>query len=237
MEIAGKSAIVVGGASGMARATAETFAAKGGRVAILDRAQSAGADVAKLLGGALRRVRRHRLRRDREGAARRRGVARRRAFLREHRGRRRRDAYAHQGRPALARSVPQGRRPEPGRELQRGAHRRPVHEHEHSRRGGRARGDPDDRIDRGFRGADRPSGLHRRQGRHRRHDVHDGARPRQPRHPRDDDRTEPVLDGPHQGHSRADGGEPVRRTPPSRNAWGGPRSSPRWRSRSSRTRC
>ena len=51
MEIPGRKAIVVGGASGMARATAEMFVAKGGRVAILDRPQSAGADVAKLLDG------------------------------------------------------------------------------------------------------------------------------------------------------------------------------------------
>ena len=51
MEIPGRKAIVVGGASGMARATAEMFAAKGGRVAILDRPQSQGAEVAKGLGG------------------------------------------------------------------------------------------------------------------------------------------------------------------------------------------
>jgi NAD(P)-dependent dehydrogenase (short-subunit alcohol dehydrogenase family) len=35
----------------MARATAEMFVAKGGKLAILDRPQSQGADVAKLLGG------------------------------------------------------------------------------------------------------------------------------------------------------------------------------------------
>jgi len=51
MEIPGRKAIVVGGASGMARATAEMFVAKGGKVAILDRPQSEGADVAKGLGG------------------------------------------------------------------------------------------------------------------------------------------------------------------------------------------
>ncbi len=49
MEIPGRKAIVVGGASGMARATAEMFVAKGGQVAILDRPQSQGAEVAKLL--------------------------------------------------------------------------------------------------------------------------------------------------------------------------------------------
>lgn len=52
MEISGRKAIVVGGASGMARATAEMFVAKGGKLAILDRPQSAGAEVAKLLGAA-----------------------------------------------------------------------------------------------------------------------------------------------------------------------------------------
>jgi NAD(P)-dependent dehydrogenase (short-subunit alcohol dehydrogenase family) len=51
MQLAGKSAIVVGGASGMAKATAEMFVAKGASVAILDRPQSAGADVASALGG------------------------------------------------------------------------------------------------------------------------------------------------------------------------------------------
>jgi NAD(P)-dependent dehydrogenase (short-subunit alcohol dehydrogenase family) len=52
MEISGRNAVVVGGASGMARATAEQFVAKGGRVAILDLPKSAGADTAKQLGGA-----------------------------------------------------------------------------------------------------------------------------------------------------------------------------------------
>ncbi|MGE0384259.1 MAG: SDR family oxidoreductase [Gammaproteobacteria bacterium] len=51
MEVAGRSAVVVGGASGMARATAELFVKKGGRVAILDQAKSAGADVAAQLNG------------------------------------------------------------------------------------------------------------------------------------------------------------------------------------------
>ncbi len=51
MDIKGKSAMVVGGASGMARATAEQLSAKGASVAILDRPQSAGAEVADSLGG------------------------------------------------------------------------------------------------------------------------------------------------------------------------------------------
>lgn len=43
--------IFVGGASGMCRATAEQFAAKGGKVAILDLESSKGAEVAAALGG------------------------------------------------------------------------------------------------------------------------------------------------------------------------------------------
>jgi NAD(P)-dependent dehydrogenase (short-subunit alcohol dehydrogenase family) len=51
MEINGKKAIVVGGASGMGRASAELLAAKGASVAILDREGSDGKDVASALGG------------------------------------------------------------------------------------------------------------------------------------------------------------------------------------------
>lgn len=51
MEIKGKGAVVVGGASGMARASAELFAEKGANVAILDLPTSAGAEVASALGG------------------------------------------------------------------------------------------------------------------------------------------------------------------------------------------
>lgn len=51
MEIKGKKAVVVGGASGMAKASAEMFVAKGASVAILDLASSKGAEVAKELGG------------------------------------------------------------------------------------------------------------------------------------------------------------------------------------------
>ena len=51
MEIAGKKAIVVGGASGMAKASAELLVERGASVAILDRPQSAGAEVCSALGG------------------------------------------------------------------------------------------------------------------------------------------------------------------------------------------
>lgn len=51
MEIRGLRAIIVGGASGMARATAERIATGGGKVAILDRPDSQGGEVAAALKG------------------------------------------------------------------------------------------------------------------------------------------------------------------------------------------
>lgn len=51
VELQGKKAIVVGGASGMAKASAELLVARGAAVAILDRAESAGAEVAATLHG------------------------------------------------------------------------------------------------------------------------------------------------------------------------------------------
>ena len=53
MKLASVRAVVTGGASGLGRATAARFAAAGGRVAILDRPASAGADVAKSLAQAV----------------------------------------------------------------------------------------------------------------------------------------------------------------------------------------
>ena len=51
MEIAGSRGVFVGGASGMCRATAQQFADKGGKVAILDLESSNGAEAAAELGG------------------------------------------------------------------------------------------------------------------------------------------------------------------------------------------
>ncbi len=51
MEINGKAAVVVGGASGMARATAEMLAREGAQVSILDLPTSAGEEVSKEIGG------------------------------------------------------------------------------------------------------------------------------------------------------------------------------------------
>ncbi len=51
MEIAGKKAVIVGGASGFGRATAEALAARGAGVAVLDRPNSDGQQVADAVGG------------------------------------------------------------------------------------------------------------------------------------------------------------------------------------------
>jgi NAD(P)-dependent dehydrogenase (short-subunit alcohol dehydrogenase family) len=56
MEISGKKAIIVGGASGFGRATAESLAARGASVAIVDRAQSDGKSVAADIGAAFHEV-------------------------------------------------------------------------------------------------------------------------------------------------------------------------------------
>jgi 3-hydroxyacyl-CoA dehydrogenase / 3-hydroxy-2-methylbutyryl-CoA dehydrogenase len=53
MELASVRAVVTGGASGLGRATAARFATAGGRVALLDRPASPGADVAKSLANAV----------------------------------------------------------------------------------------------------------------------------------------------------------------------------------------
>lgn len=51
MKIEGHNGIFVGGASGMAKATAELFKERGGKVAVLDLPDSQGKEVAKQLGG------------------------------------------------------------------------------------------------------------------------------------------------------------------------------------------
>jgi NAD(P)-dependent dehydrogenase (short-subunit alcohol dehydrogenase family) len=56
MEIAGKKAVVVGGASGFGKATAQMLADRGASVAILDRPQSKGQEVADAVGGTFHEV-------------------------------------------------------------------------------------------------------------------------------------------------------------------------------------
>jgi NAD(P)-dependent dehydrogenase (short-subunit alcohol dehydrogenase family) len=56
VELKGLRAVIVGGASGMAKATAESIVARGGKVAILDLAKSNGQAVADELGGTFHAV-------------------------------------------------------------------------------------------------------------------------------------------------------------------------------------
>ena len=56
MEIDGKKAIIVGGASGFGKATAELLAKRGASVAVLDRPQSKGKEVADAIGGSFYEV-------------------------------------------------------------------------------------------------------------------------------------------------------------------------------------
>ena len=56
MEIAGKKAVIVGGASGFGRATAEALAKRGAGVAVMDRPQSNGKEVAESIGGTFHEV-------------------------------------------------------------------------------------------------------------------------------------------------------------------------------------
>jgi len=56
VEVAGKKAVIVGGASGMARATAELLRQKGADIAVLDLPSSAGAEVAASLDGTFHEV-------------------------------------------------------------------------------------------------------------------------------------------------------------------------------------
>jgi NAD(P)-dependent dehydrogenase (short-subunit alcohol dehydrogenase family) len=56
VEIMGKKAVIVGGASGMARAAADLLHEKGASIAILDLPTSSGAEVAEELGGSFHAV-------------------------------------------------------------------------------------------------------------------------------------------------------------------------------------
>lgn len=51
MEINGKKVVIIGGASGMGRATAELLTERGAEVAVLDRQNSDGKTVAEAIGG------------------------------------------------------------------------------------------------------------------------------------------------------------------------------------------
>ena len=98
MEIEGKKAVIVGGASGFGRATAESLAKRGASVAVLDRPQSKGSEVADAIGGTFHEVDVTDFDRHREGVA----AGDRGPWRTAHRGddRRRRHSRAHgQARP------------------------------------------------------------------------------------------------------------------------------------------
>ena len=104
MEINGKKVVVIGGASGMGRASAELLHERGADVAILDREGSDGKEVADGDRRHLLPGRRHRLRRHRGDVA---GRGRRLGGLHvigHHRRRRHRQADADQGGSARPRS-------------------------------------------------------------------------------------------------------------------------------------
>ena len=237
MEIDGKKAMVVGGASGMARATAESLAAKGRTVAILDLPTSAGEEVADGARRHVPPVRRHSTTTATEAAVDAAVEALGGLHIAVN------TAGGGIGKRTLSKDGPHPlddfRRIV---ELNLIAHVQPqppaglAHAQERARRR-RARRDDQHRVDRRLRGPDRPGRLHRGQGRHRRHDADDGPRPRQPRHPRRGHRPEPVQHRHHRGHPRRVRRGRSPRTPRSRSAWVAPRSTPASPSPSSRTRC
>jgi NAD(P)-dependent dehydrogenase (short-subunit alcohol dehydrogenase family) len=56
LDIQNKKAVIVGGASGFGKATAEALAKRGARVAVLNRPNSAGQQVADAIGAAFHAV-------------------------------------------------------------------------------------------------------------------------------------------------------------------------------------
>ena len=100
MEIAGKKAVVVGGASGFGRATAEALAKRGASVAVLDRPQSNGKEVAESIGGTFHEVDVTDFAGTEQVLAAGDRSPRRTAHRGHHRRRRHRGAHHQQGRPA-----------------------------------------------------------------------------------------------------------------------------------------
>ena len=237
MDLQGLRLVAVGGASGMAKATAERVVAGGGKVAVLDRAGSDGAAVAAALGGTYHESDVT----DFEGTERALGEAI--AALGGV------DAVVNtagggvavrtivEGRADAAGDVPAGHRPQPDRDVQHRAPRGVVDEHQRAQRRRRARRDHQHRVDRRVRGSDRPGRLHRGQGRHRRHVADDGARPRVARHPRQHDRAEPVRHRPHRRHPEGVRGPAHRRRRVPEAHGPARRVRARSPSPSSRTRC
>ena len=164
---------------GFGKATAEALAKRGASVAVLDRPQSKGKEVADAIGGTFLRGRRDRLRRHRAGAA---GGGRRTgrpAHRRDHcrRRRRRADHRARTVRTASTsfRQVQSTSTLVGTFNISRLAAWQMSKQRAGRRRGRRARRHHQHRVDRRVRGPDRPGRLHRVQGRHRRHVPDDGA--------------------------------------------------------------
>ena len=103
---------------------------------------------------------------------------------------------------ARPRVVPSGRRPQPGRHVQPQPAAGRGDGEERAQRRRRARRDHQHRVDRRVRGPDRPDRLHGVEGRRGRDVADDGPRPRLVRHPRQRDRAEPVRHRPRQDGAR-----------------------------------
>ena len=173
MDPKGKKAVVVGGASGMARASAELLRERGADIAILDLPSSKGAEVAAGLGGSFHPV-------DVTDDA---GVESALAGAAEALGGMHIAVNTAGGGIAKRTLGKQG--PHPIEEFRQVVElnlvatfnlnrlQGPVHVPERAGRR-RARRDDQHGLDRRLRGPDRPGGLHRRQGRHRRHGAHHG---------------------------------------------------------------
>ena len=175
MQIQGVKAIIIGGASGFARATAQRIADGGGSVAILDREESAGAEVAADARGNVASDERARLRRDRRRDRRGRRRPRWTARRRQHRRWRQGGAHAGAWWTVRSRRLPRRDRSQPDRHVQHQPSVRSAHGRGRTERRRRARCADQHLVDRGVRGADRSGRVHRREGGHRRDDVDDGA--------------------------------------------------------------
>ena len=228
MEIAGKSALVAGGASGLGEATARALAAAGATVTIADLNAEKGEALAAELGAGRPSSQADVTDEAAVAAAVERAAERRRrpadlGLLRRDRlGRARRP----QGRPAQPRILLQRGQGQPDRHLQRAAPRRRRDERERARRRGRARRLRQHRLDRRLRRPDRPGRLRGLEGRHRRHDPAGRARHGLARRPRDDDRPRPLR---HARCWRRCPRRPARRSAPaspSPPASAAPRSTP-----------
>ena len=185
MQIAGSSAIVVGGAGGLGEATVRRLHGAGAKVVVADLADDKGKALESELGVRYVPHRRHLggvgQRGDRRG-----GVAGSAADLGRHprRSRQRRSAD-RQGRLAAgSRRLQEDDRVLPDRGLQRDAAVRGRDRQVGAARRGRPRRDRQHRVDRRLRRTDRSAPLLRRQGRRAGHDARRRARPVAAGHPR-----------------------------------------------------